>query len=378
MHLIKDLGVSTYRCSLAWERIQPHKHYYDEAAIKHYHDFFDEAKKQNIKIMATDFHFVIPRWLDEEGGFEREENITYFVDYVRRMFLEFHDKVDFWCTINEPGVYAAQTYLTHYFPRPQKSMLGFPCNLGKGMCLEGVAVVTKNLLKAHIAAYRAIKSLPGGDKAKVGIVHNIIHFEPYHPGNWLENLIARALGHFYCDPITTFLITGNFAMKTYTDATTFTYPQIRDVQDFIGLNYYSHVLIDWMRPWAPQFRPEDHEIATDMYYGLYAEGIYRALMELALLGKPIYITENGLADDKDDRRELWYKRYLYAVSKAIKDGCDVRMFCAWSAFDNFEWNYGYSKKFGLYAFDRTTGQFKLKPGANYFKSVVQNHAKQPH
>ena len=377
--LVKQLGVTVYRGSFAWERIQPREEYFDEAAIEHYHQLFDELKKKGVQIMMTLHHFVNPGWFEDKGAFEKAENINYFVEFAKRMFAEFHDKVSYWCTINEPGVYAAQTYFTHDFPRPEiKNNFGFPCNLGLGVCFYGAALVTKHLMMTHIKTYKALKAMSGGDASQIGLVHQIIHFEPYHPGNWIETKMSDMLRHVYHSAITQFLITGELECKTLTGSITFSYPEIHNVQDFIGINYYSHVLFKWSNPTGPQFRPEDNEPVTDMYYGLYAEGIYRVIKEISKVGKPILVTENGLADEKDSLRELWYKRYLYAVNQAIKEGADVRMYCAWSAFDNFEWNLGYEKMFGLYSVDPQTYERKLKPGAEYFRKVAHRQAGLPH
>jgi beta-glucosidase len=110
-----------------------------------------------------------------------------------------------------------------------------------------------------------------------------------------------------------------------------------------------------------------------MPYGIYAEGLYRAIEESSKLHVPIYITENGIADDRDDRRELATKRYLYAVSQALKDGYDIRGFFYWSLLDNFEWSYGYVMKFGLYEVDFATQERKLRDGARYYQQVVKQH-----
>lgn len=374
VQLIKQLGVTVYRCSLDWSRIQPREGFYDPAAIQHYRDLFDELKRNNITPMVTLHHFINPSWFEDKGAFEKEENITHFVDFARHMFNEFKNNVPYWCTINEPGVYAAQTYIMGQFPRPPGTSLGFPCNVMKTGCFYGAALVTKHLMMAHIATYNAIKALPGGSDAQIGIVHNIIHFEPYHPGNWLESIISRTLSHVYSKSITQFLLTGSLIFKTPFAKITFDYPAIRDAQDYIGLNYYSHILIKWSDPLRLTLRPEDGELSTDMHYGIYPEGLYRALKELAPIGKPIYITENGLADSTDALRQLWYKRYLYAVSRAIQEGVDVRMFCAWSLLDNFEWNLGYKKKFGLYAVDPVTYKRRLKRGAEYFRKIAQRQS----
>jgi beta-glucosidase len=368
VQLIKNLGVTVYRCSIDWARVQPHEGYFDTVALQHYHELFDELAKNNIEVMVTLHHFVNPLWFENKSAFEREENISYFIEFAKRVFTEFNTKVSYWCTINEPGVYAAQTYITNTFPRPSHSRLGFPCNLKRGACLYGAALVTKNLMLAHIKTYQALKALPGGKNAQIGIVHDIIQFEPYHAHNWLERQVARFLGHYYCDAITQFLLSGKLKLTTYTSSVRLEYTGIRDTQDFIGLNYYSHILINWRDFSMPYVRPCD--IKTDMYYSMYPEGIYRAIQDLSKLKKPIFITENGLADAHDKNRELWYKRYLYAVSKAIQEGADVRMFLAWSLFDNYEWNLGFAKKFGLYSVDQTSYKRTLKDGARYFQKIA--------
>ena len=151
--------------------------------------------------------------------------------------------------------------------------------------------------------------------------------------------------------------------------------------DFIGLNYYSHFYIDVKRIAAvaldPNSNPEDsfdagctEELPSDMPNSIYAEGFYRAIMECHKLKVPIYITENGLADRFDDRREFFIKRYLYAMCRAIKDGADVRGYYYWSLLDNFEWGAGYNMRFGLVHVDYETQKRTIKNSGRYFASVA--------
>ena len=109
---------------------------------------------------------------------------------------------------------------------------------------------------------------------------------------------------------------------------------------------------------------------TDMPYTIYPEGIYRAIDRVSQIGKPIIITENGIADSKDDRRGLFIKRYLYAVNKAILKGKDVRGYFYWSLMDNFEWAEGYDMKFGLYEVDFNTQKRTLRAGSKEFVKIV--------
>ncbi len=121
----------------------------------------------------------------------------------------------------------------------------------------------------------------------------------------------------------------------------------------------------------------------DMDYGIYPEGIYRAFHSMKALGVPIYVTENGIADAKDDRRKFWIQGHLYAVHKAIQDGIDVRGFIYWSLMDNFgkwvmqsviriEWAKGFGMRFGLYEVNYETQQRTLREGAKAYVDIIKN------
>ena len=138
-----------------------------------------------------------------------------------------------------------------------------------------------------------------------------------------------------------------------------------DLGDFVGLNYYSHLLLSPFMKTEPPFevlsRPGD--IETDFPYCTYPEGFYRALMQIHEVGLPIYVTENGIPDAKDDRRADFITRYLYAMKRAMDDGADVRGFYYWSLLDNFEWAEGYTMRFGIFEVDFETQERRLREGA---------------
>ena len=137
--------------------------------------------------------------------------------------------------------------------------------------------------------------------------------------------------------------------------------------DFIGLNYYSrwHVKgqLNLTEPFTFELRPQDTQ--TDMPYAIYPEGFYKAVKTIAKLNVPIIITENGIADDKDDRRSLFINRYLYALFKTIEEGYDIQGYFYWSLMDNFEWAEGYMMKFGLYDVDFNTQREPFGLEANH-------------
>jgi beta-glucosidase len=285
------------------------------------------------------------------------------VRFCEVVFQKLQDKVHLWCTINEPEVFASQGYFLGVFPPGKKDP-------------QLAGVVLKNFLEAHTQAYLALKRLPNGDKAQIGLVKNIFQFDPYRRWHLLDWLVSRQFNELFTDAIIRLFKTGHFD---------FSLPGLANVKhfnataprtlDFIGLNYYSHIPVKFQ--WNPKeffaFAPRAGEIMTDMPYPIYAEGFYRAIKTSAQLGVPIYITENGIADARDDRRDLFIRRYLFALSKAVNDEYDVRGYFYWSLMDNFEWAEGYDMKFGLYEVDFATQKRRLREGAKYFVKMVKSH-----
>lgn len=364
-----EIGVNSFRTSIEWSLIEPREGEFNQDAIAYYHDMLDKMHENGIFPMITLHHFSHPQWFEARGAFEREENIAYFVRFCKKMFAEYKDKVSLWLTINEPGVLAFQGPLRGKYPHTDSG-------------IGAVGRLMKNLMQAHVEVYRALKSMPGGDAAQIGIVHNIVQYEPYHtepcnPARWIEEAVTSNANYLFHEPITNFLITKKFEFhyRPFIDIT-YEVDKNEKIVDFIGLNYYSHALIDIFPPYheSSAYRPGD--IPTDMPYGIYAEGLYRAIETVSHIGVPIYITENGLADAKDDRRELWLKQYLYVVSQALKVGYDIRGYYYWSIMDNFEWDMGlYGRRYGLYAVDYATLARTLRPSAHYYIDVIKKFKK---
>lgn len=395
--LMQNIGVQSYRFSIEWSKIEPIEGVFDQAAIDHYHDLIDTLLENNIIPMITLHHFTHPQWFEEKGAFEQEENNRYFVRYCTKMFGEFAHKVPFWCTFNEPGVYAFQGYIHSAFPPAKKSVL-----------LAGV--VSKNMIIAHIDAYKAMKKMPHGASARIGITHSITMFDPYHTTGILstvETWLCSALNHAFYDAMLQFFVTGKFHYRTpkilglflngnpcmllvkpvyalfplktefysevfwdYAAREGKSY-QASDILDFFGVQPYSHSLVDITNTKAkthPTLRAGD--IATDMPYCIYPEIIERAVNVASKIGVPLYITENGIADKDDSRRELFIRRHLYVLSKVIEQGYDVRGYFYWSLLDNFEWNMGYDQKFGLYSVDFITQKRTLTKGGAYYQAFL--------
>ena len=355
-----DLGLKSYRFSIEWSRVEPKQGEFDPEAIAHYHDLIDALIEAGMEPMITLHHFTNPLWFEDLGGFEPEENIAHFVEFSKRMFEEYGSKVGRWCTINECGPYAVMGYGLGVFPPGVKKF-------------QRMAVVLYHLMRAHTAVYDAIKAMPGGSDVQIGLVKNIFQFDPYSRWNVFHWILCRLADGAYNESIIGYLQTGRFRVSMpFLAKLDRSHPEDALKSDFVGLNYYSNLILSLFMKREPPFEPHARkgQVLTDMPYAIYAEGFYRAFMRLKPLGKPIIVTENGIADDRDDRRALWIRRYVYAMSQAIKDGVDVRGYHYWSLIDNFEWAEGWQMSFGLYANNRETQERRLREGSLAYRDIV--------
>ena len=358
--LIKELGVSHYRFSIEWSRIEPQEGQFDSEAIQWYSDLVDELLIQGIQPMATLHHFTQPLWWDERGGFEKEENITGWVKFCSMMFEHLSDRVEWWCTINEPAVYATMGYVLGEFPPGVRSF-------------KRVRTVSLNLMRAHAQCYRTLKAMKNGEKCHIGLVKNINIFDPYRRWNPLHWMQAKILDGMFNQCWLKALRTGKF--KPPSALFSKRIEGLQGSSDFIGVNYYTHLLTTPFMPTKVEIDPliRPWEQRTDFRYPMYAEGLRRAFDMVTNLKIPILVTENGVADDDDDMRPEHIRRHLLITSEAIADGIDVRGFYHWSLMDNFEWAEGYDQRFGLYHVDFETKKRTLKESGHEYTAIVKAH-----
>ena len=359
--LMKDLGVNHYRFSIEWSKIEPQNGDYNVESIQHYRDLCDSLIKNNITPVVTLHHFTHPTWFEKLGAFEKKENIHHFIEYSEYAFNNLKDLVPIWCTINEPSVFVSQGYFNGIFPPGKQDPVL-------------AATVLENLLFAHTKTYKHLKSLNGGDNAQIGLVKNIFQFDPlrrWHILDWafskvLNNVFTHSTLDYFKKGYSTFSLPG--MVKKHMENN-----DAVGAMDFIGLNYYSRMHVkgqaNLTEPFVFEKRAKD--IQTDMDYALYPEGFYEALHTISTLKKPIYVTENGVADQGNNIREIFIKRYLYALHKGLQDGLDIRGYFYWTLMDNFEWAEGYKMKFGLYEVDFETQERTLRESSNLFAKMVK-------
>jgi len=238
-------------------------------------------------------------------------------------------------TINEPVVYAQQSFWAGRWPPQKTSWRSFRRALN-------------HLAGAHAMAYQEIhRSLP---LARVGLAKHLIAFKPSRAESWADQRLAALHSWWF---------NHRFLRMT------------RGTHDFIGVNYYFTAQKRW-RAWPPGVVTDSWDGPTsDIGWPLDPAGLTQVLLELKRYRLPIYITENGLADAEDRQRADFIRDHLRAVERAQAQGADVRGYLHWSLLDNFEWDLGFGPRFGLVAVDYTTQTRTPRRSAYVYKAIIE-------
>jgi beta-glucosidase len=307
-NILEKLNQNAYRFSLEWSRIEPEEGVFNKEAVAHYRKQLLSLKKRNIKPMVTLWHWTNPLWLQEKGGESSRSFPFYFERYSEFIAKKLGDLVHFWITLNEPTTVIANGYFRGTFPPSKKSPF-----LSKR--------VFRILARSHNKAYKKIHDLK--IEAKIGFANYFVFYDSFGD-SWLNEIIAKLARHF-----------GHREFFNLT----------KDNFDFLGVQYYGRVLIKFP---AKFIRDKKYaKVADDLGWEVYPKGLYYILRKLKKYNKPIYITESGLADAKDTRREAFIKNHLYWINRSMQEGVDVRGYFYWSLMDNFEWDKGFWPRFGL-------------------------------
>jgi beta-glucosidase len=332
--LAKKLNNNAHRFSLEWSRIEPEEGKFDQLAIEHYRKVLQAGKKRGLKLVVTLWHWTNPIWIARMGGWTNKKTVDYFCRYAEFIAKEFGEYVDFWVTLNEPMAHVGFGYVGGNFPPNKK------------FDLLGARKVLNNLAQAHIKAYQKIHEIIPG--AQIGFTSLTDYFEPankWNPLDLLINSVARYFHHrIFLNKVCRYL-------------------------DYVGVDYYFHQKISC---WPP-FRTNENKEVNDMGWEIYPAGIYQVLKYLSKFKKPIYIMENGIANEDDKKRSKFILDHLRFVHQAIQDGMDVRGYFYWSLLDNFEWAHGFAPKFGLYAVDRKTFKRTMRPSAKVYGEICGNN-----
>jgi beta-glucosidase len=388
--LLSSLGLGAYRFSVSWPRVQPGgRGPANQRGLDYYRALVDELAAHDIAATATLYHWDLPQELQDQGGWPARDTAARFAEYAAIVAGALGDRVARWITLNEPHIVADHGYRTG----------GHAPGLADN---AAAAATTHHLLLGHGLAAQALRA---AGAAEVGITLDMHPVRLLGDGEALERagrIVDADSNGLYLDPV----LHGRYpadasaalvppeALIAGGDLSTISQPL-----DFLGVNYYSPVFLragdsDNLRrneervpaagPGVVGYRPETLE-RTPMGWLVDAEGLYELLMRLSkdALGLPLFITENGCAAEdyvdpegavNDLERVSYLHQHLAAAARAIRDGASLAGYYVWSLLDNFEWGWGYQKRFGIVFVDFGSQRRTPKSSARFYSDVVRANA----
>jgi beta-glucosidase len=365
------MGLNAHRLSIEWSRVQPHPDRWDEGAIDRYRAMIAALKTRGIQPMVTLHHFTNPLWTLAHGGWESAEMLPRFSAYVKRMVAELKEQVSVWCTINEPLVFASQSYLAGLWP-PQKHDLGATIN------------VALNMARAHAHAYHIIKAAQ--PQAQVGFAKHMVVWNPRRIWLPLDYAIARAINSVSNHAFLRILTIGRARIP---GRGMLEMPEAKGTLDWLGINYYQRYRVGiklrgFLRSlfpgmdadWLYQGTRRGHPKGPGGWGEFHAEGLFESLRDVMQYGVPLYITENGIPSEHDEPRVHFLIGHLQQVWRAIQAGFPVKGYYHWSLVDNFEWAEGYNPlfKFGLFDVNAETQRRTQKASAGVYAEIAKANA----
>jgi beta-glucosidase len=355
----KDTGQNAHRLSVEWSRIQPSPDSWDDEALDRYVEIVRWMSKHEMTPMVTLHHFTDPIWLVEKGGWEDEGTPALFARFTRRVVTALKDYVSLWITINEPNVYVLTGWLVAGFP-PGKQDMGL------------AAKVAANLVRGHAAAYHVIHEIQ--PEAQVGVASNYRSLKPMHSWNPLDKLPTNIQNNIYNLAFHNAITTGTLDLVLKK----FKIPEAAKTQDFIGLNYYSRDLVefDLTKPgemFGKRSYPKEALLSSTGFIANVPEGIWDGLKWAHKYSLPVIITENGVEDDKDSLRPRYTIEHLHQVWRAANFNWRIKGYFHWSLVDNFEWERGWTQRFGLWGLEVETQKRIRRTSVDVYEAICKEN-----
>lgn len=371
--MIADLGVDAYRLSIAWPRIVPRDGEVNAEGLAFYENIIDECHARGLKVYVTLYHWDLPQYLEDRGGWLNRETAYKFAEYADIVSRHFGDKIDVYSTLNEPAVSA---------------FLGYRV----GIHAPGIKGHKTGFLASHHTMLAHGLAMPVLRKNAPNSMHGIVfNAWPAYPATE-EDSYAAALSeaeshHWFIDPV----LKGEYP-QIVQERYPHDMPMILEGDmeiisapiDYLGMNYYSRNVV---RLNSEGFAEKVEQDAEKTYIGweMYPQGLTDLLERMKERYPnlpPVYITENGAAGNdsvedgevNDTQRVKYFQTHLEAVDNAIKAGVDVRGYFAWSLMDNFEWAFGYEQRFGIVHVDYETQTRTLKQSAKAYQAMLIERA----
>jgi beta-glucosidase len=359
--LMANLGLKAYRFSIEWSRIETEPGEYSSSAIEHYRNVLETCYQYGITPIVTMHHFSSPKWIMRFGGWSSPEIVTRFANYCEVVFRELGHLIPYTITMNEVNlpVMLREIFTSIGFippvgidresweaPKWRESAAELcETTIDKYFTFHMVSdeISIQILKETHKKAREAIKRI--SPDTQVGLSMALSDVQSISGG---EELAKKKWANYFGQ-----------------------YLDIIEDDDFFGLQNYSREV------YGPegQVKPSEGTEVTQMGYEYYPEALGNVIRKVArVLTIPIMITEHGVASDNDEKRVEFIRRGLEGLKDCLEEGIDVKGYLHWSTFDNFEWQSGYSMKFGLIEVERSTQQRTVKESGRYLGRISLNNS----
>jgi beta-galactosidase len=422
--IAKELGLNAFRIGIEWSRIFPKstsavevgverasdgkiaKTDVDEAALEnlektadkdavsHYRTVIEDLRANGFEVFVCLNHFTLPLWIHDPitvrktrlhmgpKGWADQETAIEFTKYAAYAAWKLSDIVDEWATFNEPTVVPEMGYMV--------AQSGFPPGLND---FRASRKATVNMIVAHARSYDAIKKIDS--QASVGLIHNVIPIRPFSPEKKSDTKAAEFMNHthnhFFVQSVCNGWLDENFnGVKEKEEVKNYLGQRL----DWLGVNYYTRSVVkgrmsilarmfagvpaipqmvrDYGFACQPNAKSADGLQASDLGWEIYPEGLLESLKEMKTYEKPLYLTENGVADAEDTFRPGFITEHLKVLERAVgEEKIDVRGYFHWSLTDNYEWARGFGPKFGLFSVDPETKSRKRRKSADIYEEIVK-------
>lgn len=355
-----EAGQNAHRFSIEWSRIQPAPDRWDEQALDVYRDMARGLIERGLTPIVTLHHFTEPAWLADYGGWEGEEAIPYFAAYARKVVEALSSFVNQWVTFNEPNTYIFGGYAGGGFP-PGKNNLW--------AALKAMA----NMVRAHAAAYKAIHAAQS--RAQVGITQYYRSLKPAHAWFPLDIAPAAAQAQIFNHAFPRALLDGRFNgvfKRAYL-------PEAAHTLDFLGVNYYTRDMVSFSLRHAGQLFgkrtfPKGAEMSETGFMANVPDGLFEALKWGCNFKVPLLVSENGIEDRDDRLRPRYLIQHVHQVWRAVNYCWPVRGYFHWTLVDNFEWERGWTQRYGLWELNEQTQVRRKRPSAELYSRICHENS----
>jgi beta-glucosidase len=349
--IARAIGLNCYRFGIEWARIEPEPGRFSLAELDHYARVLESCRRHGLLPIVSYNHFTVPRWFATRGGWEAADSPDIFARYCDRATRAFGDRIGMASPFNEANIHllikVLRSTTTPDYRARRRTMIAAAAQQTNSPRFSSILFadpdrIDANLLSAHDLAYRAIKAGPGD--FPVGVTLTTQPVEPIGESGVAGHVEDTLYGRWW-------------------DAV--------NASDFVGVQAYFRFRVgaDGIE------QPPAGAPMTDAGYEYYPQALGGAVRLAARkTGKPIYVTESGIAAEDDARRVAWLDASVAEVEKCLAEGIPVKSYIYWSLLDNFEWTQGYSQRFGLVSVDRTRFTRRMKPSARHFAQLIASRS----